>query len=116
MRAEVAPLLPVLRAEIGHQLEKMVERAANGGRRRRRRSPDGRGGEASPPARELAEEEDEAAILYALCDSIEALLEDAVVEPLKPRPKLQAPSGSGGSKKTRKRRAARKRKARVGMA
>jgi ATP-dependent RNA helicase DHX57 len=116
VRAEVAPLLPVLRAEIGHQLEKMVERAANGGRRRRRRSPDGRGGEASPPARELAEEEDEAAILYALCDSIEALLEDAVVEPLKPRPKLQAPSGSGGSKKTRKRRAARKRKARVGMA
>ena len=96
LRAEMAPLLLELRYEIDQLLERMVERAVGG---------------ATTPA----DAEVEGGVLNSLCDSIDALLEDALVEPLPPKPKpARLRSGGGGSKKTRKRKASRRRKARRG--
>ena len=59
------------------------------------------------------DDDEETAMLGDLCRSIDALLSDAIVEPLPPMPKpskAKAKAG-GGSRKTKKRRAWWKRKA-----
>ena len=95
--ADIAVLLVDLRREIDRLLQRLVERAAPGG---------GRGGGGSV-ARARGED---AAVAEALCDSIEALLEDAIVEPLPPPPRPMKPKAGGGSRKTRKRRQGRQAK------
>ena len=110
--AQVAPLLLTLRHEIDQLLQKMVERAATGGRRPTGRSASRWGAAAREPSSQMDDDE-ETAMLGDLCRSIDALLSDAIVEPLPPMPKpskAKAKAG-GGSRKTKKRRAWRKRKA-----
>ena len=100
MDIQVAPLIQVLRDEIDFAVTRLVQRSATSGRRQPGRDN----------SRRLKEErDDDSAALRALCASIDALLEDAVVEPLPAMPKVHTPSGN--SKKTRKRK--RKKKAHV---
>jgi len=99
---EVVPVLTGLRTEIDALFQRMVEGslgARGGGRAQGRRT-----------AKDTPSAVDEQASIDALIASITALLYDAIVEPLPPKPivKSQAKKGSK-SAKTRKRKLARQR-------
>ena len=105
---EVVPLLTGLRAEIDALFQRMVERSLGA-------AQSGRAAQGRAAGKDVRSAVDEQASMEALVASITALLHDAVVEPLPPKPiiKPQAKAKSGNAK-TRMRKLARQREKKKG--